>query len=69
MNCGVKKPLRRRMLPVLDFRTKLNTGQMAQDSCHDNLAIAPLSTKVEIKRVVLDVLIPRVGLGRDFSWK
>ena len=58
VNRGRKESFRRRIIPVpLVLVVEDGIGQMAYDRCHDHIAVAPSSSKVEIKAVVFDVFV------------
>lgn len=61
-NRCVEEGLRGRITPVLIFIRELDIGQMAGHAGHGNCALSPMLTKVEIERVVLDVLVSRIML-------
>jgi hypothetical protein len=63
VNLGRKEAFRRRIVPVsFVLVVEHGIGQVAYDRCHDYIAVAPSSTKVEIKAVVLDVLVGCIAL-------
>jgi hypothetical protein len=66
MNVGdygsVEQSLWWRVTPVLVLAGELDIGQVASDACHCDGTLPQILPKVEIKRVVLDVLISRIML-------
>lgn len=70
MDLSSKELVRRWIIPILVLGIKLGLGQMAKNRCHDYIAVAPLSTEVEIETVVLDISVSCVALDDsvDILW-
>lgn len=59
---SLKETFGRRVTPIFIFRAKLNICQMARDTSHDYIAMAPDLTEIKVKGIVLNVSVASVGL-------
>ena len=49
-------------MPVLEIRAEVRLGQMTRNRCHNDIAITPWWTKIEVESIVLDVAGPCIAL-------